>query len=92
MTRTTSGNACIGLVDKLYWRKPAGDKKAHCFTKVIVEWQGRIVGYESLCGSFWRRYSGGQSCQRPVLKKRCTECNRLEMERRKWSEPGPANG
>jgi hypothetical protein len=94
-----------GLSDKLYWRNAFGgmDGVLHCFKKCTWT-SSRVVrggeqvhsrrhGYISLCSgphhSFVMNRIGGQAVNRPPDLRRCASCNRAEMQRRGWSEPGP---
>ncbi len=78
------GRACLGLSDKLYWRKLATERW-HCYKKV----EGG--GFQSLCGPHFTSRSHGQECRRPSVHRRCGRCDGLEMERRGWDESGPAS-
>lgn len=71
-----------GFSDKLYWRVFC--RVWHCFKKV----EGG--GYISLCGAWELQKSSGQSCSRPAAVLRCAPCDVREMERRGWTESGPA--
>lgn len=89
MSGTNSGDACIGFTDKLYWRGSRHTGKWHCYAPANVRRSGRRH-YEALCHPrIVLVRSGGQACARPPVPVRCTECNEAEMERRKWSHPGP---
>lgn len=78
-----------GLTDKLYWRPINGyGGQWHCFRKSLM---GGTSRYVSLCGRWRRGRSGGQSCHRPEVGMRCGECDGREMDRRGWTESGPAS-
>lgn len=73
----------MSFSDKLIWRR-AGvyNLLAHCFRKKI-----------SLCGRYQIiGLQGGQAATRPDRAFRCGACERLEMQRRKWTKPGPVTG
>jgi hypothetical protein len=80
---------CIGLTDKLYWRRSRHTGKWHCYTPADNR---RKLSWEALCHpDIMLTRSGGQACARPPIAQRCAECNDLEMSRRSWSKPGPVS-
>ena len=77
-----------GLKDKLYWRQHKDRGPWHCFKRI----QSDAKEWQSLCGHYFKvgRIGGGE-CKRPNAWLRCGICDGLEMERRGWTESGPAS-
>jgi hypothetical protein len=63
--------SAIGLTWKRYWRG------RHCYVKRNQNPPSQR--YESLCGRFFRRHSGGQKTLRPPAVLRCGICDGAEM-------------
>ena len=74
-----------GLKDKLYWRWTSPGV-AHCFEKVG---RGKKAFFESLCGRYERKTSGGQEALRPPSMFRCGLCDGHEMKMRGHEQSMP---
>lgn len=80
-------SSCMGLTDKLYWRRTL--RGWHCFKRASGT-GGRRHRWTALCDdAIAIGASDGQDSRRPPSWLRCPRCDGIEASRRGWDECGP---